>query len=83
VPHLIILDYMMPVKDGFAVCQELKDNRALRDVPVITLTAFGKNVGELCGVHQLEAASYFQECLEKPVEPNVLLERVTQTLSGG
>ena len=43
----------------------------------------GRKVGEIYGLHQKEAASLFLECLEKPFEPNVLLERVARALSGG
>lgn len=82
-PDLILLDFMMPVKDGFAVCVELQQIPALRDVPVIVLTAFGRNIGEIYGLHQQQVASYFRECLEKPVEPNVLLERVKSALADG
>ena len=82
-PDLILLDFLMPVKDGFAVCEELRETPDLCDVPVIILTAFGRKVGEIYGLHQKEAASHFLECLEKPFEPNVLLERVARALSGG
>ena len=82
-PDLILLDFVMPVKDGFAVCEELQQSPALRDVHVIALTAFGRKVGEIYGLRQKEAASHFRECLEKPFEPNVLLERVAQALSSG
>ena len=40
-PDLILLDLMMPVKDGWECLAELKQDRALRDVPVFIIT--GKN----------------------------------------
>ena len=82
-PDLILLDLIMPVKDGFAVCEGWRQAPALRDVPVITLTAFGNKVGEIYGLQQPEAAACFRNCLEKPVEPNVLLDRVARALSSG
>jgi len=38
-PDLIVLDVMMPKKDGFAVCRDLKVNPAFRQVPILLLTA--------------------------------------------
>lgn len=38
-PDLIILDVMMPKKDGFAVCRDLKVNPAFRQAPILLLTA--------------------------------------------
>lgn len=80
-PDLILLDFMMPVKSGFATSQELRQIEALRDVPILVLTAFGQNIGEIYGLSPQEARLHIQGCLEKPVEPNVLLERIAEALA--
>ena len=80
-PDLIILDFMMPVKNGFETCCELHQIPRLHDVPIIVLTAFGQNIGEIHGFTQEDARLHIRNCLEKPVEPNVLLARVAQALS--
>ena len=40
-PHLILLDIVMPKKDGFSVLKDLKKNNKTLPVPVIMLTALG------------------------------------------
>ncbi|MEI6577748.1 MAG: response regulator, partial [Bacteroidota bacterium] len=40
-PDLILLDIMMPEMDGFEVCRSLKENPALKDIPIIFISASG------------------------------------------
>ena len=39
IPHLILLDIMMPGMDGFEVCAKIKENENLRQIPIIFLSA--------------------------------------------
>lgn len=41
-PHLILLDLMMPGLDGFAVCKTLKEDSATCNIPIVILTAMGE-----------------------------------------
>ncbi|MEI7851718.1 MAG: response regulator, partial [Kiritimatiellales bacterium] len=41
-PDLILLDLMLPGKDGLQICRELKQNDASRDIPVVMMTARGE-----------------------------------------
>ena len=43
-PDLVILDIMMPRKDGYLLCAEMKANDQTGDIPVILLTAVGEAV---------------------------------------
>jgi len=79
-PDLIILDIIMPEPDGFAVCEQLKADPDLADVPVMMLTSFSERHGETTlAVTQgmmLEAEDY----VDKPVKPKELLRRVEALL---
>jgi len=80
-PDLIILDIIMPERDGFMVCEELKADPELRDVPVMMLTSFAERVAETSlAVRQgmmLEAEDY----VDKPVRPPELLRRIEKLLT--
>jgi two-component system, OmpR family, phosphate regulon response regulator OmpR len=71
-PDLIILDYMMPGKDGLEV---LKDIRMHYDLPVIMLTARGDDTDRIVGL-ELGADDY----LPKPFNPRELLARIKAIL---
>ena len=80
-PDLIILDIIMPVKDGFNAAEELKKDPELKKTPVIMLTSFSKKVSEtnlsLSQGMMLDTEDY----IDKPVEPEELLKRVENQLS--
>ncbi len=71
-PDLVILDLMLPGKDGLQICRDL---RAWFHKPVLLLTARSGWVDEIVGL-ELGADDY----LGKPVEPRLLLERVRTLL---
>jgi two-component system phosphate regulon response regulator OmpR len=71
-PNLIILDYMMPGKDGLTV---LKDIRSRFERPVIMLTAKGEETDRIVGL-ELGADDY----LGKPFNPRELLARIKAVL---
>ena len=79
-PDLIILDFMMPTMNGFDACCELRRIEHLRNVPILSLPAFGQNIGEIHGMNR-GGANLIQDYLEKPVEPNVLLERIAEAIA--
>lgn len=78
-PALILLDVIMPDEDGFAVCDQLKSDPQLADVPVILLTSLPDGLGPL-GKQAIQ--SRIAEYLEKPVKPKELLRRVDKLLHG-
>ncbi len=72
---VIILDVMMPGMDGFEVCRRLKANAALRDIPVIFLTARLDPADRIRG---LEAGGH--DYLSKPTDQQELLARTRAAL---
>ena len=77
-PDLILLDVIMPDEDGFTVCEKLKADPALADVPVIMLTSLPEGLGPSGKVGCISEA---EDYLEKPVRPAELLRRVNKFLS--
>jgi len=79
-PDLILLDVIMPVKDGFTAAEQLRKDPKLSKIPVIMLTAFSSKRQEssipVSRGFTLEAEEY----LEKPVSPDVLLATVEKCL---
>jgi DNA-binding response OmpR family regulator len=71
-PDLVILDIMLPGKDGLTICREA---RASYVGPIIMLTARGADLDEVLGL-ELGADDY----LAKPVRPAVLLARIRSLL---
>ena len=70
-PDLILLDVMMPGIDGYGVCERIKSERLLADVPVIFTTGLTDQEAEVRGL-SLGAIDY----ITKPIQPVVLRARV-------
>ena len=71
-PDLILLDIMLPIKDGWQVCREI---RAQSKVPIVMLTAKGETFDKVLGL-ELGADDY----VVKPFEPKELIARIRAVL---
>ena len=71
-PNLILLDLILPKKDGFEVLKELKADEKLKDIPVIVLTNL-EGVGDVEKALTLGATTYL-------VKANYDLEDVLKTV---
>lgn len=82
VPDLIILDVMMPKKDGFSMFDSLRRDPATAEVPVIMLTAVSGKTGiPMSGAAMGEFFGKAPEkFIDKPVEPSVLQQAVRKAL---
>jgi two-component system alkaline phosphatase synthesis response regulator PhoP len=79
-PDAIILDIMMPVKDGFAVCKELKGDPTCRDIPVLILTAVSEHFAESRYAKSMGLDLDAEDYIDKPIDPKVLLARLHKLL---
>jgi two-component system alkaline phosphatase synthesis response regulator PhoP len=70
-PDLIILDIMMPKKNGVEVCQILRMQPAFKDTMIIFLTALNDEGSQIKG---LETGA--DDYVTKPISPKVLVSRV-------
>jgi len=74
-PDLIILDIMMPGKNGLEVIGELRKNEETQDIPVIFLTAKDSEIDEIVGL-ELGADDY----IIKPISIRKLVARIKTAL---
>jgi DNA-binding response OmpR family regulator len=80
-PDAILLDWMMPGKNGFETCVELRQIPSLCNIPIVVLTSFGQNIHYIHTPGGPAAALQIQDCLEKPVDINILLNRLGTILA--
>jgi DNA-binding response OmpR family regulator len=74
-PDLVLLDVMIPGRDGYAVCQEIRANPAWRDMRIVMLTAKGGEIAREKGL-SLGADDY----VTKPFSTRELVERIRRIL---
>jgi len=71
-PDLVVLDLMLPGKDGFEVCKEVRPEY---EGPILMLTAKGEDIDQVVGL-EIGADDY----VTKPIQPRVLLARIRALL---
>jgi two-component system alkaline phosphatase synthesis response regulator PhoP len=79
-PDAIIMDIMMPVKDGFAACKELKGDPACRDIPVLILTGVSEHFADSRYAKSMGLDLDAEDYIDKPIDPKVLLARLHKLL---
>jgi two-component system alkaline phosphatase synthesis response regulator PhoP len=74
-PHLILLDVMMPGMDGIETCEQLRTLPELKDVIIAFLTARGEDYSQVAG---FDAGA--DDYISKPIKPKVLISRIKALL---
>ena len=77
-PRLVLLDVMMPRKTGFEVCQEVRQDEAVKNTLILMLTAKGRETDIVKGL-ALGADAY----MTKPFSTRELVDKVQALLEGG
>lgn len=74
-PHLVILDVMMPYMDGIETCEELRKKENLKNSLIVFFTARGEDYSQVAG-YDAGADDY----ITKPIKPKVLKSKVKALL---
>ena len=79
-PDLIVLDVMMPEKDGYVVCKELKADDKLCQIPIILLTAVASHVTSTRYSHADGMSTEADDYIAKPASAEEITESVKRLL---
>jgi len=79
-PDLIFLDVIMPGKDGYTVCYELRKNPQTRPIPIIMLTAIGQQLSKPEYAVDIAIDHLADDFIDKPVETQTLLKKIEKHL---
>jgi len=77
-PDAVLLDLMMPDIDGWEVYQQIKAEEAIRDTPVIVVTAKAQEIDKVLGIHIAKVDDY----ITKPFSPKELYDSLEKVLQG-
>ena len=75
IPHLILLDIMMPEMDGIEACEKIRKINSLENVIIAFLTARGEDYSQVAG---FEAGA--DDYITKPIKPKVLVSKIKSLL---
>ncbi len=80
-PDAIVLDVMMPEKDGYKVCSELKKDEKFADIPILLLTAVADHVSSTRYSHYDGMSTEADDYLPKPASADDILDSVKSLLN--
>ena len=79
-PDLIVLDVIMPGKDGYTVCYELRKIEQTRPIPIIMLTAVGQQLSKPEYAVDIAIDHLADDFIDKPVDTQVLIKKIEKHL---
>jgi CheY-like chemotaxis protein len=71
---------MMPDKDGYEVCKELKADPEYQDIPILLLTAVVSQIPDTRYTSRMGMETEADDYVDKPVEPSELVQLVERLL---
>jgi len=80
-PDAIILDVMMPDKNGYEVCKELKSDPEYAGIPILLLTAVASKISTTTYTHRQGRGAEADDYVDEPVEPAELVRLVERLLA--
>ncbi|MDZ7596991.1 MAG: response regulator [Desulfobacterales bacterium] len=80
-PDAVVLDVMMPEKDGYQVCRELKRDKELCDIPVILLTAVASHVSSTRYSHADGMSTEADDYIPKPASAEEITASIKSLLN--
>ena len=75
IPHLIIMDVMMPIMDGIETCEQLRNDECFNDTIIMFLTARGEDYSHVAA---FEAGA--DDYVTKPIKPKIIVSKVKALL---
>jgi two-component system alkaline phosphatase synthesis response regulator PhoP len=79
-PDAIVLDVMMPEKDGYVVCKELKEDDATCNIPIILLTAVASHVTSTRYTHADGMSTEADDYIAKPASADDITSSIKRLL---
>ncbi|UCG29198.1 MAG: response regulator [candidate division WOR-3 bacterium] len=79
-PDLIVLDVIMPGKDGYSVCYELRQIAETRPIPIIMLTAVGQQLSKPEYAMDMAIDHLADDYIDKPVDTQTLIRKIEKHL---
>jgi two-component system alkaline phosphatase synthesis response regulator PhoP len=80
-PDAIVLDVMMPEKDGYEMCKELKADSKFCDIPVLLLTAVASHVTSTRYSHADGMSTEADDYIAKPASAEAISQSIRQMLN--
>jgi two-component system alkaline phosphatase synthesis response regulator PhoP len=80
-PDAIVLDVMMPEKDGYVVCRELKGNDKFCNIPIILLTAVASHVTSTRYTHADGMSTEADDYIAKPASAEDITKSIKRLLA--
>ena len=78
IPDLVLLDVMMPRKNGYDVCDEIKNDPQYKNITVLLLTAVADAVPDTSYTHMDGKTTLADDFIPKPIDLDKLMEIVKE-----